>query len=388
MDSERYDVLVIGGGIHGVGVAQAAAARGHSVLVLERDRLAAGTSSRSSKLVHGGLRYLATWQFPLVRTSLREREILLRIAPRIVKRVPFFIPVYPTSRYGSLRLHAGLGLYSLLAGRGEQSRFSRLDPDEFGDLDGLRTDSLRAVFRYLDAQTDDIELTQAVMRSAKQLGAELRCPTRFLEARREGDHYRVTFEDGDRGTEQCIARVVVNAAGPWITQVLDRCHPVTKTHAIDLVQGAHLILPQRMNRGVFYVESIDDHRPVFVMPWYENTLLGTTETKFDGDPSQVSALPEECDYLLRTYRHYFPDHVDEPISSFAGLRVLPRSTKSANARPRETILIRDSKRDPRLVTIAGGKLTAYRATAQDVLDVLRPSLPDTTTIADTATLAI
>ena len=385
---ERYDVLVIGGGIHGVGVAQAASARGYRVIVLEKERIAAGTSSRSSKLIHGGLRYLASGQLRLVRTSLREREILLRIAPRIVKRVPFFIPVYPSSRYGSFRLHAGLGLYSILSGFGEHSKFSRLDPEEFAELAGLSTQSLRSVYQYMDAQTDDVELTHAVMRSAKELGAELRCPALFVEAQRHNDHYRITFEDDDRGSVQCTASTVINATGPWINHVLEKCQPTASTYQMDLIQGTHLVLPYRMTRGVYYVESVDDRRPVFVMPWYENTLVGTTETKFEGDPARVAARPEESEYLLRTYRHYFPERMDEPISSFAGLRVLPRSNRSANARPRETVFLCDSRRAPRMVTIAGGKLTAYRATANRILGLLSKSLPTSEAIADTATLAI
>ncbi|MEM7261812.1 MAG: FAD-dependent oxidoreductase [Planctomycetota bacterium] len=213
MPPERYDLVVIGGGIHGVGVAQASAARGYRTLVLERDRLAAGTSSRSSKLIHGGLRYLAQFQLSLVKTSLRERETLLRIAPQLVKRVDFHVPVYGNSRYGSLRLHAGLSLYAFLAGFGDHAQFSRLDPDELAGLDGLSTEGLKTVYRYPDAQTDDVELTQAVMRSAKQLGAELRCPAHFTGARRDGGSYVIEFESGEGERERVVAATVVKRGG-------------------------------------------------------------------------------------------------------------------------------------------------------------------------------
>ncbi|MCA8961597.1 MAG: FAD-dependent oxidoreductase [Planctomycetes bacterium] len=388
MISERYDLVVIGGGIHGVGVAQAAAAAGHRVALIEKERLAAGTSSRSSKLIHGGLRYLAQFHLPLVRTSLHEREILLRIAPRLVRRVPFYIPVYPESRYGSFRLHAGLTLYSLLGGLGSDSRFSRVDPEEYGALDGLTTESLRAVFRYTDAQTDDVELTQAVMRSAKQLGAVLLCPALFRAARQDGAGYEIEFEEADGPVRRCFAATVVNAAGPWINRVHALVSPALDPYPADLVQGAHLVLPQEIHRGVYYVEAIADRRPVFVMPWYQNTLIGTTETLFDGDPENVRATDREVEYLLETYRRYFPERTDEPISSFAGLRVLPRAKGGMNARSRETAFPTDRKHNPRWVTIAGGKLTSYRSTAERALAILSGALPVERPIADTETLSL
>ncbi|MEM7261811.1 MAG: FAD-dependent oxidoreductase [Planctomycetota bacterium] len=170
--------------------------------------------------------------------------------------------------------------------------------------------------------------------------------------------------------------------------MLDRFEPRPETPRFDLVQGSHVIVPESVTRGVYYVESIDDRRPLFVMPWYENTLIGTTETLFEGDPSDVRPLDSEIDYLLRTYRHYFPGRPDDAISQFAGLRVLPRRGSGLNTRPRETALLTDQRSKPRLVSIAGGKLTAYRATAEEVLDRLKPSLPEATPIAQTDTLTL
>ncbi|MCR4301236.1 MAG: FAD-dependent oxidoreductase, partial [Sulfuricaulis sp.] len=180
MAGPDYDVAVIGGGIHGVGVAQAAAAAGYSVLLMEQNNLGSGTSSRSSKLIHGGLRYLESAHFGLVRESLREREILLHIAPALVQRVPFYIPVYTATRRSPWKIRAGLSLYALLGGLSPETRFESVTRSRWQDLDGIATHGLRAVFRYEDAQTDDARLTQAVMQSAQSLGAELRCPANFL----------------------------------------------------------------------------------------------------------------------------------------------------------------------------------------------------------------
>ena len=179
---KHVDVVVVGGGIHGVGVAQAAAAAGHSVLLLEKTSLAAGTSSRSSKLIHGGLRYLESGQFHLVRESLRERRILLAIAPELVQLRPFILPLYRETRRRPWQLRVGLSIYALLGGLGPETRFGAVPRSEWTQLDGLQTRGLRKVLRYFDAQTDDAALTRAVMRSAQTLGADVLAPAEFFAA--------------------------------------------------------------------------------------------------------------------------------------------------------------------------------------------------------------
>ncbi len=370
MTIPAYDVVVIGGGIHGAGVAQAAAAAGHSVLLLEREAIGSGTSSRSSKLIHGGLRYLETLQFGLVRESLREREILLRIAPGLVRRVPFYIPVYGATRRSRWTIRAGLSLYALLGGAG----FESVPRAHWEGLDGLDTRGLRAVFRYEDAQTDDRLLTQAVMRSAGALGAELRCPANFLSAIRNEAGFRVHYLDRD-GEQSCQALTLVNAAGPWANTVLERIAPRPATLAIVLVQGAHIVVEGTVQRGVYYVEAPRDRRAVFVMPWQRQTLVGTTETFYRGDPAAVHALPEEISYLRETLQHFFPRHPARVLDSFAGLRVLPQGSGTLFHRSRETLLHADDPERTRLITVYGGKLTGYRATAAGVLRRLRKSLP-------------
>jgi glycerol-3-phosphate dehydrogenase len=371
--SDRYDVVVVGAGIHGAGVAQAAAARGYSVLVLEKSAPAAGTSSRSSKLIHGGLRYLESGQLALVRECLREREILLRNAPELVHRVPFYIPVYRHTSRPPWRIRAGLGMYAALGAFRRQFRFSSVPRDRWGALDGLETRDLRAVFRYDDAQTDDAALTRAVLASALALGARVDAPADFTGARLTGDGCEIEFRSPGR-VQRCTARLLVNAAGPWVEEIAARLDPPLRLPAIDLVQGAHIVCQGQLVEGVYYVEAPRDRRAVFAMPWQGGVMVGTTETPYRGDPAAVHPRTEEIDYLRETYLRYFPAARADVRAAFAGLRVLPRAEGSAFDRPRDTLLIADRKTRPRAIAIVGGKLTAYRATAEKLMSRARASL--------------
>ncbi|MDT8385177.1 MAG: FAD-dependent oxidoreductase [Gammaproteobacteria bacterium] len=441
----HYDVLVIGGGIHGAGVAQAAAAAGYSVLVVEQGEVASGTSSRSSKLIHGGLRYLEHGQYSLVRECLQERALLLRLAPDLVQLRPFFIPVYADSSRSRFRVWAGLSLYALLGGGGADTCFRSLPRREWSALDGLKRDGLRAVFQYWDAQTDDVQLTRAVMASAQKLGARLQTQTTFCSAIRPpaatttttspvADHWQVQTRCARTHTETtCTAHSIVNAAGPWVNEVLARVLPAIAAVDIALVQGTHLVLAGEASHGIYYLESPRDGRPVFVMPWHcaaepattgvsqhshsslrSAILLGTTETGFSGDPATVRPLAAEREYLLETYRHYFGDDAfggdafghaladdkGDPagqtppvvLDAFAGLRVLPAGGDAQQgghaARPRETLLQPDRPGSPRLVSVYGGKLTTYRSTAHKVLQLLAASLPRRAPLADTRCLPL
>ncbi len=383
---ESVDIIVIGGGIHGTGVAQAAAAAGYKTVLLEQTGLAAGTSGRSSKLIHGGLRYLESLQFGLVRESLRERLTLLQIAPSLVKATRFYLPVYNNTSRRPWMIRTGLSLYALLAGLRRRALFHQLSRDEWHRLDGLSTENLVTVFRYWDAQTDDVKLTQAVMRSAQSLGAELYLPAEFVGASFDGEHYSVRIrKDGGETGLRC--RALVNAAGPWANPVLERINPVTDKLAMDLVQGSHIVLRGKTEQGVYYLEAPKDRRAVFVIPWYEHTLVGTTEKNYEGDPAKVVATQEEIDYLLETYHHYFPARHTSIIGSFAGLRVLPHSENAAFHRPRD-ITLHETATHPGLITIYGGKLTGYRATAQKTIAQLQKTLGRRQAIADTRELKL
>ena len=388
LEKDSYDVAVIGGGIHGVGVAQAAVAAGYSVVLFEQKELAYGTSSRSSKLIHGGLRYLESFEISLVRESLRERELLIKLAPDLVRRQSFFIPVYDTTKRGAWTMRAGLTLYSILAGLGKPVRFESVPKKQWGNLDDIRTDGLKKVFRYTDGQTDDRLLTQSVMQSAQSLGAELACPATVSRINIQDSGCEIEFIHNEE-VRSIRACAVVNAAGPWANRILEMVTPAPKPMAVDLVQGTHLELPGQVERGCYYLEMPQDGRAVFVMPWKEDrTLLGTTEHVYHGDPGQVAPLPMEQEYLLEGFQHYFPSRKAEVIDSWAGLRVLPAAKGAAFKRSRETQLPVDNKNQPRFLSIFGGKLTGYRATALKVMKVLQPTLPSVKAVADTAELRL
>ncbi len=384
-----YDLVVIGAGIQGAGVAQAAAAAGHSVLVLEQYGVAAGTSSKSSKLIHGGLRYLETAQFGLVRESLRERSLLLKLAPELVKMQPLHIPVYGSSSRSAFTIGTGLWLYKLLAGFTREASFGRLPRAEWAELEGLKTDGLRQVFRYYEAQTNDSQLTQAVLASAQSLGTEVHMPARFLAAECNPDGCQIEYNY--QGKRQSVeAKVLVNCSGPWVEQVLSRISPHQIRPTIELVQGSHLLLPPLIKQR-FYLEAPSDKRAIFALPWEGKLLLGTTERLHKGAPEQAQCHPSERHYLLESLRHYFPDlelPEEENIESFAGLRVLPRTGQSAFKRSREVLFHTDNPDRPRVLSLMGGKLTTYRATALQALARLRHSLPERQRRANTAELAL
>ncbi len=384
-----FDVMVIGAGIHGAGVAQAAAAEGYSVAIVEKHAPAAGTSSRSSKLIHGGLRYLETAQLRMVAESLRERAILLRIAPHLVKLRPFFIPVYRTTRRRPWQIRIGLSLYAILGSLSSSTRFRRLRRKEWAELDGLSTDGLQEVFQYHDGQTDDAELCRAVVKSSEEMGTRLFLPVQVLEAQRTAGGWSVRIRSAASSQESVLqARVVVNAAGPWANRVLDGFPPGTPRIEIDLVGGAHLEVDGTIERGIYYAEAPQDGRAVFVMPWKGGALVGTTETPWTGSPEDVRPTAEEEKYLESVLHHYFPSRPWTRLGSFAGLRVLPHRDGRLFDRSREVMLCPDSAVQPSLVTIYGGKLTAYRSTAQKVLGLFRATLPRTRRVADTSTLAL
>jgi glycerol-3-phosphate dehydrogenase len=386
MTTTSFDVVVIGAGIHGAGVAQAAVAAGYRVCVLEKTGIACATSCRSSKLIHGGLRYLESGQFGLVRESLRERGILLHIAPHLVHLLPFHIPVYADSTRGRWTIRAGLSAYALLDNLQRRAWFDSLPRRSWADLDGIETRGLKAVFRYQDAQTDDAALTLAVMRSAQSLGAELVMPGEFMGAQHAPDGYVVRYR-GPQGETETSCRALVNTAGPWVNTVLGRISPPLPPPAIELVQGAHIVLDGALTRGAYYIEA-EDRRALFVSPWRSMTLVGTTETRYAGDPDTVRPLTTEIDYLTRNFQRCFPGRDIHMRDAFAGLRVLPRGDGSAFSRPRETLFQTDVPTRPRLVSIYGGKLTGYRAAAQKALALLRPALPARPVRADTRTLRL
>ncbi len=378
MNIKHYDITIIGAGIHGAGVAQAAAAKGHSVLLLEKNKIAGGTSSRSSKLIHGGLRYLEHFEFRLVFECLRERQTLLSIAPELVKLIPVFIPVYKKSFRSRFMIRIGLIFYSMLGRFKKNTFFKKVAKSKWHELDGLETKDLLAVYQFYDAQTDDVKLTQAVINSSIELGANVVVPCELLRVDYNSNGYDITYMEEDAVID-CTSRVIINAAGPWINEVLKLISPNEAKINIDLVQGAHIILNKKMQKGVYYADSPADGRAIFFIPWKGQTLVGTTETLFNGDIDNVEPLDKEVDYLLCNYNYYFsrskPQVRADIVSKFAGLRVLMNSKDIAFKRSRDTFLLANDKNKPSLITISGGKLTSYRYTAERVMKMLSVILP-------------
>lgn len=383
---KQFDIVVIGAGIHGAGVAQAAAAAGYSVLVLEKNEVASGTSSKSSKLIHGGLRYLESAQFSLVRKSLKERAILCRLAPGLVKLQPFYIPVYKKTIRRPWQIRLGLILYALLGNLHKDNLFKTVRGIKVKELDQLKQDGLEKVFQYHDGQTNDVKLTKAVMNSAQTLGAELLVHVAVTSIIKNDNGFNVSYKKENK-EEKIQANVVVNSTGPWVNELHNLVTPAAESLEIDLVQGTHIILDNTAPSGIYYIEALDQ-RAVFVMPYeYDGkmkTMVGTTEQLFHGEPDDVKPTQEEVDYLLQTYSSYFPNKANtNVIHQFAGLRVLPKHEDSMFSRPRDTILHWSA---PGLLSLYGGKLTAYRSTSKLVIKKIKPILGKRQRIAHTEQL--
>jgi len=381
-----FDVCIVGGGIQGCGVAQAAAAAGYRVVLLERHALASATSSRSSKLIHGGLRYLESGQFRLVAKSIYERDLLLKLAPELVRRVPFYIPIYKQTSRRPWQIFTGLSLYALIGRLRPMACFHRIDKTHWDQFYGLQHNDLQAIFQYWDAQTDDARLTRAVMHSACELEAQLLCPAEFKSAVLTQHGYEICYQHAGE-EKRLVSKTLINSAGPWVRQVQAQIKPDIAAPAIELVAGAHVVLNQPPPKGVFYVESPQDRRAVFIMPWYDKTMIGTTERQYQGDPAQIEPTEHEVEYLLAIARHYFPRFSQQIDHAFAGVRVLPQIDRHLFHRPRDTMFFQHAAL-PGYLAIMGGKLTGYRATSKTVIDSLRAYLPEQKARADTANLSL
>ncbi|WP_421864016.1 glycerol-3-phosphate dehydrogenase/oxidase [Motiliproteus sp.] len=388
--SQGFDLLVVGGGIQGCGIAQAAAAAGYRTLLIEQKDWGSGTSSRSSKLIHGGLRYLESGQFSLVRRALRERQVLLQIAPKLVHPVPFLIPLYDDSKRSDMALYTGLHLYRWF-GRGlEHNDFDRFEPDdpEFDQLlhQGLERQGLRAIYRYWDAQTDDRLLTRAVAYSAQTLGAQLKRRCELLHAQPSDYGWRVDLAEGGRNY-RIEASAIINATGPWVGRVQQRIHGAPAPLPVSLVQGAHILIEGSLGESVYYLET-DDGRGVFAMPWQGDTLVGTTETHYHGDPAECEPTTVELDYLRETLKRYFPLLDVQIKQQFAGLRVLDNGDGGFFHRARDSRIQQHWFEGRGLISIYGGKLTTYRTTALKVVGMLPEYLGKRRALADTAQLML
>ena len=379
------DVLVIGGGILGAGVAQCAAASGYSVVLIDKSMVACATSANSSKLIHGGLRYLETAQIKLVYESLSERAYLIHHAAELVKPIKFYIPVYRSSKRKPWQLFCGLSLYSILSGFHKLGRFKKIPKHLWSSVSEIKQDGLVALFQYWDAQTDDKQLTLSVIESAKSMGVTVfeHCNCTSVIKQEEG--YQVETEyNGDQTSFR--AKCVINATGPWGAEVLKKVTPAVKPLDVELVFGSHVLLDIPSKDHILYIESHIDSRVIFVMPWYGKTLVGTTEHSAHEAPSEFHASEKEIDYLCQIYAHYFhafssSELRDLLVKTFCGARVLPNTSSNPFRRSRETIM-KSYPEHSHLLNILGGKLTTYRVTAKQTVSWIEKRLGGRTQVAD------
>jgi glycerol-3-phosphate dehydrogenase len=372
-DKSRFDVVIIGAGINGAGIARDAAMRGLKVLLIEKGDLGAGTTSASTRLIHGGLRYLEHFEFGLVRESLREREILLRIAPDLVKPLPIAIPIYKQGKRGRLTIRAGMILYDLLSwGKSLPSHRMLSRTQTLEQWPGLNTEGLVGSALYYDAQVEFPErLVAANVLSAHEFGADVITHTRVTSfAVEDGKVKGVGFGHG----QFAEAGVVINAAGPWIDLVLEQA-PVESPKLIGGTKGSHLIVPPfpTAPSNAIYLEARSDGRPIFIIPWNKLYLIGTTDVRFEGNPDEVHCELWEIDYLLAETNFAFP-HAgltrDSILDTYSGVRPLPVTGDKTEENITRRHFICEHPRLPNLLSIVGGKLTTYRSLSEECVDLI------------------
>jgi glycerol-3-phosphate dehydrogenase len=363
------DVLVVGGGINGAGIARDAAGRGLRTVLCEQHDLASHTSSASTKLVHGGLRYLEFYDFALVRKSLREREVVLASAPHLAWPLRFVLP-HARHLRPAWMIRAGLLLYDHLAVR------RRLPDSETVDLRrhpaGAALDPrYRTAFVYSDGWVDDARLVVANAIDVRARGGRVATHARCTKLRASGQAWTATLQHADGRIEQVRTRLVVNAAGPWVAKFLDDCTPRPARHHPRMIQGSHVVVPRLFEHEYAYLFQNADGRVVFAIPFLEAfTLVGTTEREHHGDLATPEIATGEIDYLLSTIEHHFGHKLArrDVVWTFAGIRpLLASSTDDPKSVTRDYVLDFD-RRGPPLLSIYGGKLTTYRKLAEEVVD--------------------
>jgi glycerol-3-phosphate dehydrogenase len=371
----EYDVVIIGGGINGAGIARDAALRGLAVLLLEQNDFGSGTSSWSSRLIHGGLRYLEYGEIPLVYESLRERRVLQTTAKHLVRKLRINIPVYEDSRRGLLLLRAGMIAYDLLSLGKSLPNHRVLTRDEFlRDEGGVNPSGLRGGVQYYDAQVPYAErLVVENIIAAQSAGAVVRNYSKVTGIDvQEGQVRRLLYNDQKTGEESEVrTKIVVNATGPWVDAVLAAMN-LSTPRLIGGTKGSHIVVGRfnGASKDAFYVEAHADGRPLFIIPWNNQYLIGTTDIRYDGDPADAGASDAEIEYLLSETNRIFPQAklgTQDIHYAYAGVRPLPHGAGPESAITRKHI-IRRHREAKGLWTVIGGKLTTYRSLSEDVVD--------------------
>ncbi|WP_417826175.1 glycerol-3-phosphate dehydrogenase [Thalassospira povalilytica] len=376
---KTYDLLVVGGGINGAGIARDAAGRGLSVLLVEQRDLASATSSSSTKLIHGGLRYLEHYEFRLVREALQEREVLLAAAPHIIWPLTFVLPHHKGLR-PQWMLRAGLFLYDHLAKRKRLPGSGALSLPGTPEGSPLKPQFTRA-FSYSDCWVDDARLVVLNAQDAMARGAEICTRTRCTSLSRQIDHWTAELTQADGSQRTVKARAIVNAAGPWVTQMVENAGLGDKAAGLRLVKGSHIIVPRIHDHDHCYIFQNDDGRIAFAIPYQRDySLIGTTDVPYDGDPAQVKISDQEVDYLLDLVNGYLatPLTRDDVVWDYSGVRPL-YDDKNANASAvtRDYVFDLDTGTGgaaAAILSIYGGKITTYRRLAEHAMQKLAPVL--------------
>jgi glycerol-3-phosphate dehydrogenase len=383
MPGKAYDVAIIGAGINGAGIARDAALRGLRVVVVEQDDLCSGTSAWSSRLIHGGLRYLEFGEIPLVFESLHERITLRKIAPHLIRPLRITIPIYASGRRSKWLIRLGMIAYDLLSAGKKVPGHEMLGRQEILDAEpGLAADGLLGAARYFDAQITFTErLVLENLLAARSAGADILTHHRVTRINIDAGQVR-SLECVDRITQQtrCIsATTIVNAAGPWVDSVLS----VASNDAPQLIggtKGSHIVVGRFAGapQDAFYVEAAADGRPFFIIPWNDQYLIGTTDIRIDGDPAEARATRNEVDYLLTETNRVFPAaglSVADIHYTYAGVRPLPKQDRGPESSITRRHIIRKHQKFARgLMSIIGGKLTTYRNLAEQTVDRLAKPL--------------
>ncbi|WP_011580929.1 glycerol-3-phosphate dehydrogenase [Chelativorans oligotrophicus] len=373
-----HDILVIGGGINGCGIARDAAGRGYSVFLAEMNDLGSGTSSGSTKLIHGGLRYLEFYEFRLVREALLEREVLWRNAPHIIWPMRFVLPHNEGLRPAWL-LRLGLFLYDHLGGRKLLPKTRTIDMRIDAAGKPLKPLFSRA-FEYSDCWVDDARLVVLNARDAADRGAVIATRTEVVDARREDGRWRATLRDVSSGARSEVrARLVVNAAGPWVDKVLASAMGRNEVHNVRLVKGSHIVVPKVSDDPRAYFFQNRDGRIIFAIPYEDDfTLIGTTDQDYDGEPRDAAISPAETDYLCAAASEYFarPVRREDIVWTYAAVRPLfdDGASKAQEATRDYVLRVEEGDGDAALVNIFGGKITTYRRLSEATLEKIEELL--------------
>ena len=366
-----YDIFIIGGGINGAGIARDASGRGLKVYLAEKGKVGSATSSWSSKLIHGGLRYLENYEFKLVAESLREREVITQIAPAITKPLPFVIPHSKKLR-SKLLIRLGLFLYDNLGGKTKIPKSSKVIFAK--QYQNILQSKFTEGFRYYDVQVDDKKLVEMNIDDAKKMGAIIAEDTKVINANRIDNYWEIMLNNN----EKIKSKILINAAGPWINEIVNNILKINAKKSIRLVRGSHIITKKLYEEEVAFTLQNEDNRIVFIIPYKgEFSLIGTTEVDVD-TPDNPSISNEEKIYLINTINNHFIKQISQEdiVETYSGIRPLIEDFKDATKVTRDYIfdLNEDGSHTP-LLNIYGGKLTTYRKLAENVLLALNKYIP-------------